>query len=397
MEEKFIRFLLDHADDDPERLLLSAGRWPGVDVRRAARILEARRKLRGKVPSWVAHPGLDYPDSLPLEQCSSEETARYKQQFVPEGCRFADLTGGLGVDCWFLSRKAGEAHYCERQEALCAIARHNFDVLEDRPGFHIDVHPGDGISWLSGQSGTFDLLYLDPARRNQAARRVYDIADCEPDLLQIKDLLLEKAGRVLAKISPMADISRTLALLPRTSELHVVEVSGEVKELLLLMDPSHTGEPLVTATDTVSALRFTPSEEASARVFFAGGVGRFLFQPSRAVRKAGAFRLVSQRFALAKLAPSTHLYTGDEACDAFPGKRFEVLEAIPWSKEALRSLARRHPRLEMTALNFPLDTEALRRRSGIAAGGELHLFATSLHDKSKILILCKPCEKTTPR
>ena len=390
-DEKFIQFVQEHADDDPGRLLLSAGRWPGIDVRRAARIIEARRKIRDKLPSWHAHPELDYPDSLPLEQCSSEATARYKQPFVPDGGRIADLTGGLGVDCWFLSRKAGEAHYCERNEALCETARHNFDILEDRPGFRIESHPGDGLQWLRQAAGHFDLIYLDPARRSRTAKRVYDISDCEPDLLAVKGDLLAKTNRVLAKISPMADIARTLVQFPEARELHVVATGGEVKELLLLLEAGDPGRtvPQIIVADDGRRFAFAPADEPAAEVRYADALGRYLFQPSKALRKAGAFRLLSARFGLAKLAPSTHLYTSDAPVEGFPGKTFEVEEVLGWSKDAQRQLQHRFERLEMTALNFPLDTEALRKRLGIAGGGSRHLLATTLSDKSKILIICK--------
>lgn len=390
-DENFIQFVLAHADDEPGRLLLSAGRWPGIDVRRAARVIEARRKIREKLPVWYARPELDYPDSLPLEQCSSEATARYKQQFVPEGGRIADLTGGLGVDCWFLSRKAGEAHYCERNEELCETARHNFDILEDRPGFRIESHPGDGLQWLHQAPGHFDLIYLDPARRSKTAKRVYDISDCEPDLLAVKSELLAKAGRILAKLSPMADISRTLSQFPEARELHIVATGGEVKELLLLLEAGDPGRttPQIIVADDGQRFAFAPADEPAAQVRFADRVGAWLFQPTKALRKAGAFRLLSARFGLAKLAPSTHLYTADKVVEGFPGKSFAVEKVLDWSKDACRQLQRRFERLEMTALNFPLTTEALRSRLGIAAGGTRHLFATTLSDKSKILIICK--------
>ena len=386
-EENFISFVLEHAEDDPARLLLAADRWPGIDVRRAARAIEARRKVRDKMPSWYAQPAIDYPGSLALEQCSSESAARYKQAFVPEGGRIADLTGGLGVDCWMMSRRAAKADYCERQAELCAAARHNFEVLG---ADNITVHEGDGISWLQAQPERFDLIYLDPARRDMSARKVYDIADCEPDLLAIKDLLLEKAQRVLAKLSPMADISRTLAQLPETRELHIVAVGGEVKELLVLLTPEKTAEPQIVAADGALRFAFAPPEEPAASVRYADRIGRYLYQPSKALRKAGAFRLLSQRYGLAKLAPATHLYTADEAVEGFPGKRFEVEEVLDWGRAAIAELKRRYDRLEMTALNFPLDTEALRRRTGIAGGGDRHVFATTLSDKKKILLICKP-------
>jgi len=388
-DDFFERFILEHDGDDPARLLLSAERWSDVDVRRAARTIEARRKSRGKLPSWYALPGIDYPSSLSLEQCSSEETARYKQSFVPAGGRMADLTGGLGVDCWAMSAAACEAHYVERDPALCAAARHNFVVL-GRPD--IIVHEGDGPAWLQEQSGRFDLLYLDPARRNKTSRRVYDIAECEPDLLEVKDMLLERANRVLAKISPMADISRTISQLPEIRELHVVAWGGEVKEILLLMEPRpESGSlpaPIIVAADGISRFAFRQEEEQNAEVRYADTVGRYLFQPSKALRKAGAFRLLSARFNLDKLAPSTHLYTADTAVEGFPGKTFTVEAVFPWNNSGIKTLRSRYERLELTALNFPIDTAALRHRLAIPAGGNRHAFATTLSDRGKVVIIC---------
>lgn len=384
--ENFIQFILEHEGDEPERLLLSADRWPSLDVRRAARIIAARRKLRDKVPAWHACPALDYPASLPLEQCSSEETARYKQAFVPAGGRIADLTGGLGVDSWAMSAAAASVDYCERDGALCAAARHNFPLLGDG---NIRVHEGDGIAWLAQDTEGFDLIYLDPARRGKAAQRVYDIAGCEPDLLEVKELLLQHAPRVLAKISPMADISRTLRQLPETRELHIVGAGGEVKELLLLLEPARPAAPLIVAAEGGIRFTFHPDEEPAAEVRYAAHIGNFLFQPARVLRKAGAFRLLSARYGVAKLAPSTQLYTADAPVDGFPGRRFTVEEVIPWSKAAIQDLRRRFDRLELTALNFPLATDALRQRLGIPGGGNRHLFATTLN-QTKILILCQP-------
>ena len=386
-EEKNIAFVLEHENDEPARLLLSAERWPEVDVRRAVRMIEGRRKMREKAPSWYACAAIDYPASLPLEQCSSEETARYKQAFVPEGGRIADLTGGLGVDCWAMSRRAAAAHYCERNEALCAAARHNFPLLG---ATNISVHEGDGVSWLEQDTEGFDLIYLDPARRSQTARRVYDIADCEPNLLEIKEKLLQHAHRVLAKISPMADISRTIGQFPEIQELHIVAAGGEVKELLFLLGkPQPVGAPLLVAAEGSIRFAFHPEEEPAAEVRYADRIGNYLFQPAKAIRKAGAFRLLSARFGVAKLAPSTHLYTADTPAAAFPGKRFVVEDVLPWGNAARQELRRRFDRVELTALNFPMTTDALRKRLGIPDGGDRHVFATTLNN-DKVLIICQP-------
>ncbi|MBQ3742341.1 MAG: SAM-dependent methyltransferase [Bacteroidales bacterium] len=408
-EENFSNFVLAHDDDDPARLLLSAGRWPGIDVRRAARAIEARRKVRDKIPSWLAHPAIDYPSSLSLEQCSSEETARYKQAFVPAGGTdaagvgaVADLTGGLGVDTWMLAQRAATVDYCERNPELCAAARHNFAELGLT---HVTVHEGDGVAWLRSHPGRFALIYLDPARRGGGrsgsnGRRLYDIADCEPNLLEILPLLLEKADLVLAKISPMADITRTLSQIPEIRELHVVAAAGEVKEILLLMEPlpesGQQGAPKIVAADGGIRFEFTPDEEPAAEVRYAETVGRYLFQPSKALRKAGAFRLLSARFGLAKLAPSTHLYTGDTPTPDFPGKTFEVTEVLPWNNATIKAIRQRFDRLDLTALNFPLDTDALRHRLSLPAGGPTHAFATTLSDRQKVLIVCQPFSHSHP-
>lgn len=392
-EENFSNFVLAHDDDDPARLLLSAGRWPDIDVRRAARAIEARRKVRDKIPSWLAHPAIDYPSSLSLEQCSSEETARYKQAFVPVGAAVADLTGGLGVDTWMLARRAASVDYCERKPELCAAARHNFAELGLT---NVTVHEGDGVALLRSHPGRFALIYLDPARRGGGSRsgsngrRLYDIADCDPNLLEILPLLLEKADRVLAKISPMADITRTLSQLPEIRELHVVAAGGEVKEILLLMEAGRVAAPKIVAVDGGTRFEFAPDEEPAAEVRYAETVGRYLFQPSKALRKAGAFRLLSARFGLAKLAPSTHLYTGDTPTPDFPGKTFEVTEVLPWNNATIKALRQRYDRIDLTALNFLLDTDALRHRLNIPAGGPTHAFTTTLYDRQKVLIVCQP-------
>ena len=401
-EENFSNFVLAHDDDDPARLLLSASRWPGIDVRRAARAIEARRKVRDKIPSWLAHPAIDYPSSLSLEQCSSEETARYKQAFVPSGgtdAAVADLTGGLGVDTWLLAQCAATVDYCERNPELCAAARHNFAELGLA---NVTVHEGDGVAWLRSHPGRFALIYLDPARRGGGGRsgsngrRLYDIADCEPNLLEILPLLLEKADRVLAKISPMADLTRTLSQIPEIRELHVVAAAGEVKEILLLMEAGRQAAPRIVAVDGIIRFEFTPDEEPAAEVRYANSVGRYLFQPSKALRKAGAFRLLSARFGLTKLAPSTHLYTGDTPTPDFPGKTFEVTEVLPWNNATIKAIRQRFDRLDLTALNFPLDTDALRHRLSLPAGGPTHAFATTLSDRQRLLIVCHPFSHPHP-
>lgn len=389
-DASFIKFVLDHSGSDTAKLMFASDRYPGLDVRLACSTIEARRKAKTKLPSWYAVPEVIYPGALSMEQCSSEATALYKQRFVPGGCKVADITGGLGVDCSFFARKAGKVTYFERSAELCEAARYNFEML----GLSNISVVNSETSAGNLPPGQFDLIYADPSRRDRTSSRVYSIADCEPDILALKEALSLRAGSLLFKISPMADIKLSLQQIPEATELHIVSLDGEVKEVLLWC---RRGEGRGLKAEIVCAdlhcggnadeIRLTLEEEASAVPSYALKTGKYLFIPSRSLLKAGAFKLCSERFALEKLAPSTHLYTGDSLPESFPGRIYTVLEAVKWSKSAAEEIARRFPSAELTAVNFPLSTDMLRRKMKIRDGGSVHIFATVVHT-DKFLLIC---------
>ncbi|MBQ0024388.1 MAG: SAM-dependent methyltransferase [Bacteroidales bacterium] len=373
-----IDFVLAHEKDDTSSLLFAAASYRDIDMKTAVRLIEARRKAASKLPSWYACSSIDYPSSLSLEQCSSEATALYKQRFVREGDVVADITGGLGVDSWALSGKASRLCYFERQELLCEAARSNFAALGVS---NVEIACRDSID----SSRSYDLVFADPARRSKTSRRVYALEDCEPDILQLKPLLLSLAPRLLVKISPMADISQMLRLFPDCSEVHVVSSAGEVKELLLYIvrDFEKSGTaPRIFAGD----FSFAPEDEHNAKPRYASSIGRYIYSPNKAVLKSGAFKLLCERYGVEKLDVSTHLYTSDRQIPDFPGKRWTVVGVEKWNKETASSLRQRYSSLELTALNFPLDTAALRRRLKIADGGDEHLFATTVASQKMIII-----------
>ncbi len=240
------RFIRDHAAEDTAKLLLASSRYPGIDVPFAVEQILARRQIRDKLPEWYANDDLVYPSRLAAEQCSSEPTARYKQRLLL-GTACCDLTGGLGVDSYYFSRRPGTAvTYIERHPLYCEAARHNFAALR-APG--IRILNADARNLL--RDLRTDTCYADPARRADSNRRVFALADCEPDILQLKPLLLENARRLIVKISPMADIGETLRLLPETREVHVISARNECKELLFLLegDSPSPSAPLIHAID----------------------------------------------------------------------------------------------------------------------------------------------------
>ena len=321
-DQELKEFILRHETDSTAELMLHRDRWPSIDMQVAVRCIQGRAKARNKLPLWYAEPGLLYPQSLSLEQCSSQATALYKQRFVREGDRAADLTGGLGVDTWSLAHAAASIDYFERSEELCACARHNFHILGRD---NITVHTSEiSREMLHGiPSGSYSLIYLDPARRNKGGGRVYSLKDCEPDITGLRQELLRIAPRILLKASPMADISVLLSQLPEAAEVHILSSDNECKEVLILMlrNNSLPAEeiPIVAAElqsgdnsgEGTEEFHFTLREEREAAADMAAPseISGFLFEPSPALLKSGAFKLPAVRFGLRKISASTHFYT----------------------------------------------------------------------------------------
>ncbi|MBP5211121.1 MAG: RsmD family RNA methyltransferase [Bacteroidales bacterium] len=373
-------FILAHDGADTSQLLLSKNKWQGLDIERLAVIVEARKKIKRKIPSWYLNPSLEYADSLSAEQCSSETTAKYKQRFA-ERKRVVDMTGGLGVDSYFLSRVAESVVYIERKEPLCDVAESNFSALG---ADNITVMRGDSLSLLSSLKNV-DLIYLDPARRGKNSSRVYSIEECEPNLIAIKDALFAAADTVLVKISPMADISRTVSLLPETEQVHIVCSDNECKEVLLLMRAGQKNTDPLIVTDGFS---FRMSEERSSSAEIASEIGEYLFLPSKGLLKAGAFKLISSRFGISKLEVSTHLYTGGAPAGNFPGRTLQVLEYVTISKSNVKYLSSKYAKANIIALNLPFDTNQLRAKLGVADGGDIYLIGCKFGSE-KVIIAAK--------
>ncbi|MGM9796498.1 MAG: SAM-dependent methyltransferase [Parabacteroides sp.] len=393
--EALLDFVRLHQQEDVDRLLLSAKKYPEVDMAAVVDQLLARRQLREKLPEWAANDRLCFPARIAAEQCSSERTATYKQRLVEAEDRVCDLTGGMGVDSYYLSRKAAQLTYVERFAHYCESAAHNFRELGVT---NIEVVHADSCAYLERMEPV-DAFYIDPARRGEAGQRVFALSDCEPDLTSLLPKLFAKAPRVIAKISPMADISFTLKCLPETAEIHVLAVRGECKELLFCLERDRVvAHPVIHCVHFTAEgeehFDFTLAQERGIETPVVGPLGRYLYEPNVAILKAGAFKSVSGYFGLNKLHESSHLYTSEREVEHFPGRRFRIEEVIPFHGKDCKNLNRRLPKANVTVRNFPLSVNELRKRLKIAEGGDQYLFATTLRGEERVLIRCvKTTEK----
>ena len=444
-----------------------------------AKCIQAREKIKIKAPLWYNNPSLMYPFAVSVEQGSSQATALFKQKIiaqllnVPETPGFpdktqsqnenvlespefpdkpqsqnenvpetpeipdkkdanegnlsgrkiitADLTGGMGIDSYFISKIASTHYYFERNAELCAATEYNFNQLGANNIIvsNRDVTADNCAALQELQGKDITLIYIDPARRTQTGGKAIMLQDYEPNIIELQDLLFATSRYILVKVSPMADIKQNLQLLPKTSAVYIVAVNNECKELLFLLDSQHpTGqEPPIYCCDVILICNsltnnnienstnqgaktahpdyqlitnldnVTIKEEEQAQPKYTSTVGEYLYEPGKAILKSGAYKLLSQRYNCSKLAVSTHLYTSNEINGNFPGKIFKVEECIPFNKKTLKEIAAKHPYADITARNFPLDTNALKKLSGIKDGGCKHIFAVTLTNGEKVLII----------
>lgn len=398
-------FIESHLKDDVRQLALQ--KFPDdVDKTLVLNQIEARQLLQKKVPSWASNPDLLFPKHLSIEQCSSELTAKYKVSIINGGDVFVDLTGGLGIDSFFLSEKFKTSYYVENQKELCDLAEHNFAVL----GRKITVVNEDSESFLNGFISRWDnarvVLYIDPARRDIYNRKMVSLHDCSPDVVKLVETFPETSSRkpsFLIKASPMLDISLITNELRNISEIHIVSVRNECKEILIKIEPGFDGEIkyfcVNLQNDTVIStavkrsgeisFEFSESSENSAVSTFAPTIKRYLYEPNASLMKSGAFKLISQRFAIEKLHVNSHLYTSDNLISDFPGRIFEVVGFAPFNKKVKKELLSDITEASVATRNFPLSANELRKNLNLKESDKNYVFGTTLIGEKKVVILCK--------
>ena len=393
MNQATIDFIHEHAEADVRQLALQGTKNPEVDLSFALEQIAGRQKAKTKLPSWAAVDGIVYPPHLSMEQCSSEQTARYKALIAGKGALIVDLTAGFGVDMAFMSQGFQKAVHVEQQAPLCAISSENFKLLGLN---HIEVICADGIDYLH-QLEHADLIFLDPARRDDHGARTYGIADCTPNVLELRDELFEKADRVMLKLSPMLDWRKAVEDLGHVNEVHIVSVDNECKELLLIL--SKEKKPLklfCVNNDQVfegdQGDWLNERSIAEIRVPVPMSSQAYLFEPNASIMKAGCFTLLEQRFNVSQLDKNSHLFVSDHDISDFPGRRFTIEKTTSMNKRELKTALAGIDKANITVRNFPLSVAELRKRLKLKDGGNLYLFATTLADGQHQLFLCRKTE-----
>ena len=432
MNEKTREFIEKHLDADVRQLALKGCRDKEIDFDAVLRQIAGRQTARRKLPSWAALDGIIYPPHLNMEQCSSEQTARYKKSLTPnpslggEGSEYihaqtngfqnahtlsnttqpnttlVDLTGGFGVDFAFMSQAFDEAIYVERNSELFAISSANMKILAPKAKCLNE----DGLEVLH-RINHVSMIFMDPARRDDHGARTYGIGDCTPNVLEMKDELLQKADTVMLKLSPMLDWHKAINDLgeEHVKEVHIVSVQNECKELLVILEESKKRCPTEEKGYTLHCVNIlsdgslqqfkipaesSPIPHSTFPISHSSSlISHFLYEPNASIMKAGCFAEVGQAYGVSQLAPNSHLFTSDQAKADFPGRIFRITAVTTMNKQDLKLALKDIRQANIAVRNFPMSVADLRKRLKISEGGNDYIFATTLAEGKKVLIICQ--------
>ena len=440
-------FIRQHQDDDVRQLAFLGSKYPEVDMPFALDQIRGRKMARVKLPRWASLEGIIYPPHISMEQCSSESTALYKAELAARllglpasssgtemkaenEIEFVDLTGGFGVDFSYIAARLGvKSMYVERQAHLCEAAKENFGRLGLKNAI---VKNGDGIeilhSFLPKKDDaastddslgiTYDqplsllktklglkLIFIDPARRDDAGNKVVSLKDCTPDVTVLQEEMLSKADYVIIKLSPMLDWHRAISELSHVREVHIISVNNECKELLLVLSALNMGDMEASSADGevkhAGNLRIYCVNDAqsfvcdeldmeSSPVRIAPPVleeMQYLYEPNASLMKAGCFGVLSDCYDARMLSKNSHLFVSQAPIEAFPGRSFRIIAISSFNKKELKRHLSGITKANIATRNFPLSVAELRKRLKLKDGGETYIFATTLSNESHVLMI----------
>ena len=326
---------------------------------------------------------------------------------------FVDLTGGFGVDFSYIASRLGvKSMYVERQAHLCEAAKENFGrlglknaIVKNGDGIEVlhsfaskkEAAASDSLGITEDQSQSLlktnlglKLIFIDPARRDDAGNKVVSLIDCTPDVTLLQEEMLSKADYVIIKLSPMLDWHRAVSELNCVQEVHIISVNNECKELLLVLSARNMGNLRIYCVNDAQSFVCEESDMESSSVKIAPFTLEemlYLYEPNASLMKAGCFGVLSERYDARMLSKNSHLFVSREPIAAFPGRSFRIIAVSSFNKKELKRHLSGITKANIATRNFPLSVAELRKRLKLKDGGETYIFATTLSDESHVLVI----------
>lgn len=366
---EFQEFLLSIEKQDIRTIGLKKSPFPTVSASEIAQQLKGLQVAKHKFPTFYQTKGIYFPPSINLEQASSEATAQYKSSLV-NGRKLIDLTAGLGIDSIAFSQSFDEVIHVEQNPELSEIVQHNVNTL----GRNIKCFNGTFEEYFNqNPDEKYDVIYLDPARRNDAGRK-FILEDLEPNILEYIPIFFEKSNQIIVKLSPLLDLSLTIQQIPSIKEIHLVALKNEVKDFLILLEKDFTTtNPKIVCVNLESnqdIFSYNFEEESQTIAAFSS-VKKYIYEPNVSILKAGAFKKIGATYGVYKLHQNTHLYTSDQFIENFPGRIFEVNDHI---KNPKKEIAK--SKANLLVKNYPENIDLIKKKFKINDGGETTLIFT---------------------
>ncbi len=395
VDESMWSYIARNAGADAVKLLLKHEPGLSFDKRFAVLQVECRHKLRRKIPELLAHERYLFPKAISAEQCTHQEVARLHASLFDPGDTVLDLTMGLGVDDYYIASRVRGLTAVELDPEIAAVGQYNFGFLNPK----VKVLQADSVQLLESMTAQerYDAIFVDPARRGEGGRRLYGLADCQPNVLAAMPLIMRHCNRLVIKASPMLDVTQSMRDLgEHLASVSAVSVKNECKELLFVLDfgsePSHVALHALNYDgdgwhDFATTAGATSTDEAlQAANPVAGG---YLYEPNASVMKLGCHAAVQAATGTVQLAPNSHLYVGERLVTDFPGRKFLIKLVFPFSGKQVKALGKQWEQLNVAVRNFKLTAEALKKRLKVTDGGDGYLFATTLAGGNAVLLLCE--------
>lgn len=409
-----LAFLQSHTTDDPVKLLLQQDRFPEVDMRYVAQQIEGQRQAMDKWPTLARFKDIQYPPKLNREQSSSETTATYKATlFATPSFTVADLTGGMGIDTMAFATIANSVDYVEQDPILAALAEKNFSTLGLT---NIRCHCDDSMAWLTKSDKHFDIIYIDPARRDPNGQKMAAFEKCTPNIIEHLDMMLNHCNTLIVKASPMIDLALATQQLgqanafgkPRAATTqtlsspkrenghceetnvaqYIIAVKNECKEVLFAVGKHIAPKThCINLSSSHADFVFEHETERNTICPFATTIEDYIYEPNAAILKGGGFKCLTERYPVKKFSRNTHLYCSTELVTDFPGRTFRKVKETALSRKKIQGIIPQKS-IHIVCRNYPIDAPELMKQLGLKEGGDQYLIATTFGER-KIGVICE--------
>ncbi len=386
---EYYDFIIKYRGTNPNELALKLSKDKTLPARAITEQVFCHQKAKKKLPT-LSSKNLLF-DKVALEQASSEATAKYKASLIV-GANIIDLTGGLGIDEIFFATSFNRITYCELNKVVSEIFSYNITKLNIS---NISVNNTDSIKYLERRKNdSFNWIYIDPSRRDEKRRSV-DLEFCTPNVYDNMNLFFEKSKNVMIKVAPAFDLTEAVKRFPNLTEIHVISVDGECKEVLLLLNreskniiPKVFAIKLNFKDDNFFTLTESFNNEKNA---IPTKVSSYFYEPDCSIIKANLTSLLSEKLELSFINKLTPFLTSNKFIKSFPGRSFKVVTSFNFNEKELKKYLRQNKitKGNITRRDFRMSVAEIRKRFKLKDGGDIYLFFTTNLDEKKIVVICQ--------